>query len=84
CTKENNMTPSMSSPHTPGDNACAENFFSIFKTECIYMEKPQNIKEADEMTAEFIDYYNYERIQLRSGLTPYEERRHWFDDHSEV
>lgn len=83
CTKENNLTPSMSAPHTPGDNACAENFFSIFKTECIYMEKPQNTEEADEMTAEFLDYYNYERIQLRSGLSPYEERRRWFDKHPE-
>lgn len=36
CTEENSLTPSMSSPGTPGDNACAENFFSIFKTECIY------------------------------------------------
>lgn len=28
-TKENGLTPSMSKPSTPGDNACAENFFSI-------------------------------------------------------
>ncbi len=79
CTEENSLTPSMSSPGTSGDNACAENFFSIFKTECIYWEKPQTPEEADKLTAEFIDYYNYERIQLRSGLSPYDERRRWFD-----
>lgn len=82
-TKENMLTPSMSAPHTPGDNACAENFFSIFKTECIYLEKPQTIEEAEEMSAAFLDYYNYQRIQLRSGLSPYEERRRWFDAHPE-
>lgn len=79
CTKASRLTPSMSAPGTPGDNACAENFFSIFKTECIYLEKPQTIEDADELTAEFLDYYNCDRIQLRSGLTPYEERRRWLD-----
>ena len=81
-TKDNHLTPSMSAPHTPGDNACAENFFSIFKVECIYLEKPQTTEEADVLTAEFLDYYNYERIQLRYGLTPYEERCRWFDTHT--
>lgn len=33
--EEYGLTPSMSKPSTPGDNAMAENFFSIFKTECI-------------------------------------------------
>jgi len=61
-------------PGMPCDNALAENFFSIFKTECIYMEKPRTIKEAETITMDFMDYYNYERIQLRTGLTPYEVR----------
>jgi transposase InsO family protein len=79
--EENNIMPSMSAPGSPGDNAMAENFFSIFKTECIYLEKPKTPEEAEMMTREFVDYYNYQRIQTRKGLTPYELRRNWFDSH---
>lgn len=79
-TEQNPLIPSMSAPGTPGDNACAENFFSIFKTECIRLEKPQTPDEAEVLTNEFLDYYNYRRLQLRSGLSPYEERRRWYDD----
>ena len=75
------LTPSMSAPGTPGDNACAENFFSIFKTECVYLEKPKTPEGAMKMTEEFLDYYNYDRIQTRSGLSPYAERRKWYDEH---
>lgn len=62
----------MSCPGSPYDNACIENFFSILKTECLYREKPQTIVEAIALVEEFIEYYNYERIQLRTGLTPFE------------
>lgn len=70
---ENGIKPSMSKPATPGDNAMAENFFSTFKTECIYLEKPKTLAEAEKLTDEFVYYYNYERIQ-GNGLTPFEER----------
>lgn len=70
---ENGITPSMSKPATPGDNAMAENFFSTFKTECIYLEKPKTLAEAQRLTDEFVYYYNYERIQ-GNGLTPFEQR----------
>jgi len=70
---ENGLKPSMSKPATPGDNAMAENFFSIFKTECIYLEKPKTLVEAEKLTDEFIYYYNYECIQ-GNGLTPFEQR----------
>ena len=74
---EYGLTPSMSRPATPGDNAMAENFFSIFKTECINLEKPKTVDEALALTDEFLHYYNYERIQC-NGLTPYEERQQAF------
>lgn len=80
--EKGNFIPSMSAPASPGDNACAENFFSIFKTECIYLERPKTPEGAARLTEEFIDYYNYERIQVRSGLTPYAERRHWYDENA--
>ncbi len=71
-TKEYGITLSMSRKGTPYDNACIENFFSILKTECLYIEKPQTIAEAKQLVDEYIEYYNYERIQLQTGLTPYE------------
>lgn len=71
-TKTLGIVPSMSRPGSPYDNACIENFFSILKTECLYREKPQTIAEAIALVEEFIEYYNYERIQLRTGLTPFE------------
>jgi transposase InsO family protein len=70
---ENGMISSMSKPATPGDNAMAENFFSTFKAECIYLETPKTLAEAERLTDEFVYYYNYERIQ-GNGLTPFEER----------
>lgn len=50
------------------DNAMAENFFSILKTECIYGHKPASFKEATEMIDHYIYFYNHERIQLKTGV----------------
>ncbi len=41
------ITPSMSRRGNPYDNAMAENFFSILKTECIYRHKPATFPEWD-------------------------------------
>ncbi len=45
-TKQYGITPSMSRRGNPYDNAMAENFFSILKTECIYRRKPATFSEA--------------------------------------
>ena len=52
------------------DNALAENFFDILKTECIYRHKPETFKEANEMIDRYIHFYNHERIQLKTGVAP--------------
>ena len=52
------------------DNAMAENFFSILKTECIYRHKPTTFQEANERIDSFIHFYNHERIQLKTGAAP--------------
>ncbi len=52
------------------DNVMAENFFSILEAECIYRHKPQSFGEANEMIDRFIDFYNNERIQLKTGVAP--------------
>ena len=64
------ITPSMSSKGNPYDNAMAENFFSILKTECIYRHKPKTIKEANDLIDRYIHFYNYERIQNKTGVAP--------------
>ena len=72
--KANGIKPSMSAVGCPYDNACAENFFSMLKTECIYRAKPQTFEEAKELVDEYIYFYNNERIQLKTGQTPMEVR----------
>jgi len=73
-TKEYGITPSMSRRGNPYDNALAENFFSILKTECIYRTKLNSYEEASLLIDEYIYFYNYERIQLKTKLTPIEQR----------
>jgi len=52
----------------------AENFFSILKTECIYRQKLYTIQPARELIDEYIWFYNNERIQFNTKLTPLEKR----------
>ena len=69
-TQSYGITPSMSRKGNPYDNAMAENFFSILKTECIYRHKPRTLREAINLIDRYIYFYNYERIQNRTGVAP--------------
>ena len=69
-TQSYGITPSMSRKGNPYDNAMAENFFSILKTECIYRHKPKTLKEASNLIDRYIHFYNHERIQNRTGVAP--------------
>ena len=69
-TQSYGITPSMSRKGNPYDNAMAENFFSILKTECIYRHKPKTIKEANDLIDRYIHFYNHERIQNKTGVAP--------------
>ena len=73
-TQSYGISPSMSRRGNPYDNALAENFFSILKTECIYRTKLQTYEEARLLIGEYIHFYNNERIQLKTKLTPLEKR----------
>lgn len=73
-TKSYGIKPSMSRRGNPYDNALAENFFSILKTECIYRTKLKTYEEASLLIDEYIHFYNNERIQLKTKLTPFEKR----------
>ena len=68
------ITPSMSRRGNPYDNAMAENFFSILKTECIYRHKPTTFSQANELIDCYIYFYNHERIQLKTGEAPLARR----------
>ena len=69
-TQRYGITPSMSRRGNCYDNAVAENFFSILKTECIYRHKPATFNEANEMIDRYIHFYNHERIQTKTGVAP--------------
>ena len=73
-TKSYGIIPSMSRRGNPYDNAMAENFFSILKTECIYRTKLRTYEEARLLIGQYIHFYNNERIQLKTKLTPFEKR----------
>jgi transposase InsO family protein len=72
--KEYGITPSMSRRGNCYDNALAENFFSILKTECIYRAKPSTFAQARALIDEYIWFYNNERIQLKTGEAPLTRR----------
>ena len=73
-TKEYGITPSMSRRGNCYDNALAENFFGILKSECIYRQKLKSFDEARYLIDDYIYFYNNERIQLKTKLTPSEKR----------
>ena len=68
--KEYGITPSMSRRGNCYDNAMAENFFSILKTECIYRHMPATLHEARTLIDNYIYFYNHQRIQLKTGVAP--------------
>ena len=68
------ISPSMSSPGYPYDNAAMENFFGTLKTECLYRAHFSTRTEVEQLVAEYFDLYNFERISLKKDLTPVEIR----------
>jgi len=55
------------------DNACAENFFGILKSELYYIKEKQykNIEELEKDIIEYIEYYNNKRIKSKlKGMSP--------------
>ena len=73
-TQEYGITPSMSRRGNPYDNALAENFFSMLKTECISRQKIQSFEQARLLIDDYIHFYNFERFQLKYRLTPSQKR----------
>jgi putative transposase len=64
----------MSRRGNPYDNALAENFFSILKTECINRVKMRSYEEARLLIDDYIYFYNHQRMQTKTKLAPLEQR----------
>ena len=71
---EYNITPSMSSRANCWDNAPMENFFGHLKEEYLRHFKNPTFEQAQQLIDEYIYFYNYERIQLKTKQTPYQVR----------
>lgn len=73
--KAKGITQSMSRKATCLDNAVAENFFGLLKTELFYLEKFDSIDQLEKAIIDYIDYYNNRRIKLKlNGLSPVQYR----------
>jgi putative transposase len=73
-TKEYNITPSMSRRGNCWDNAPMENFFGHLKEEAMRQFPIPSFEEAKQIIDNYIHFYNYERIQLKTRQTPYQLR----------
>jgi transposase InsO family protein len=71
---EYNITASMSRRGNCWDNAPMENFFGHLKEEYLRHFRKPTFEEAEQLIAEYIYFYNYERIQLKTRQTPFELR----------
>ena len=56
------------------DNACAENFFGLLKSELLYLKKFTSAEHFIEELQAYIEWYNNKRIKLRLGMSPVEYR----------
>ena len=73
-TTEYNITPSMSRRANCWDNAPMENFFGHLKEEALRQFQTPTFEQAQEIIDDYICFYNYERIQLKTRQTPYQVR----------
>ena len=73
--KEKGVRQSMSRKGNCLDNAMAENFFGIMKSELLYAEKFESPEAFIKALNEYIDYYNNKRIKSRlNGKSPVQYR----------
>ncbi len=77
--EEKGIKQSMSRKGNCLDNACAENFFGILKSELYYIKEKEynNIEELEKDIIEYIEYYNNRRIKSKlKGMSPVQYRIH--------
>jgi putative transposase len=74
--KKYGIIQSMSRRGNCWDNVPIENFFGHFKSELIYLTRNNTFEEMIKLIDEYIFFYNNERIQIKSGMSPVEYRNH--------
>ena len=77
--RDKGVIQSMSRKGNCLDNACAENFFGILKSERFYVKEKEynNVDELEKDIIEYIEYYNNKRIKGKlKGMSPVQYRIH--------
>ncbi|WP_303798515.1 IS3 family transposase [Ruminococcus flavefaciens] len=73
--KNKGIRQSMSRKGNCLDNACAENFFSLLKTELLYLQEFDSVEHFITELKAYIEWYNTKRIKLKlDGMSPVEYR----------
>lgn len=65
--KNNGITISMDGKGRATDNICIERFWRSAKVERIYLNEYNSIKELQEDTSDYIDFYNHKRFHQTLG-----------------
>jgi len=68
------ITPSMSRRGNCWDNAPMEGFFSQLKEEALRPFRLLSFHDLQQLIEEYVQFFNYERIQLKTRQTPYQLR----------
>lgn len=75
--KIGNIERSLSRPGKPVDNAVCESMYDIVKTEFIFEENFTDLKDLQEKLADWVWWYNNERVHSSLGYkTPVESLKH--------
>ncbi|WP_408634751.1 transposase [Paenibacillus zanthoxyli] len=73
--KRYGIKASMSRKRNCWDNACIENFFSHFKTECFNLHSSHSSRQLEHAVQQYFHFYNHARFQAKlNNLSPYEYR----------
>lgn len=73
--KNKGIRQSMSRKGNCLDNACAENFFGLLKTELLYLQDFSSVENFIAELEDYIEWYNNKRIKLKlDGLSPVQFR----------
>ena len=72
--EEYHFQPSMPRSGCPYGNAPMEHFFGTLKTERLYRMNFSCRAGVGQAVAEYVLFYNFERVNLKNGFTPFEIR----------
>jgi putative transposase len=72
--REYAITPSMSRRANCWDNAPMESFFGHLKEEALHHVHNPSLQDLKQILHDYVHFYNYERIQLKTRQTPFETR----------